>query len=171
MASRRETAQGEGPGEGPEGVTVNEVRLVGRVSGMPETRSLPSGTEVVQLRVVVRRPPDPAGRSAGRSGVTPAGKAAGKAEGSAGKAEGSAGKAAGSAAGKDIGDPASRATVDTIDVSCWTALTRRAGLRLADGDVVEVEGSLRRRFYRAGPSVQSRYDVVADRVRRASTRG
>lgn len=60
--------------------------------------------------------------------------------------------------------------MDTIDVSCWTAMTRRAGLRLADGDVIEVEGSLRRRFYRAGPTVQSRYDVVAQRVRRAQTR-
>ncbi len=120
-----------------EGENVNEVRLVGRVSETPETRSLPSGDEVVQLRVVVRRPPEPAGKGAGAKAAV---------------------------------EKVTRASVDTIDVSCWTAMTRRAGLRMAEGDVVEVEGSLRRRFYRAGPSVQSRYDVVADRVRRGSPR-
>lgn len=35
---------------------VNLVRLRGRVSGAPERRVLPSGDEVVALRVVVRRP-------------------------------------------------------------------------------------------------------------------
>lgn len=34
----------------------NEVRLVGRVSAAPEVRALPSGDEVVELRVVCRRP-------------------------------------------------------------------------------------------------------------------
>jgi single-strand DNA-binding protein len=33
----------------------NQVELVGRVSGDPTRRTLPSGDEVVQLRVVVRR--------------------------------------------------------------------------------------------------------------------
>ena len=37
---------------------VNEVALVGRVSAAPETRELPSGDELVTLRVVVDRPPD-----------------------------------------------------------------------------------------------------------------
>ena len=32
--------------------------------------------------------------------------------------------------------------------------------------MLEVEGELRRRFYRVGPAVQSRYDVVAGSVRR-----
>lgn len=35
---------------------VNEVRIVGRASGDPERRTLPSGDEVVLLRVVVPRP-------------------------------------------------------------------------------------------------------------------
>ncbi|WP_114201674.1 single-stranded DNA-binding protein [Janibacter anophelis] len=34
---------------------VNSVELTGRVSGEPETRELPSGDELVTLRVVVRR--------------------------------------------------------------------------------------------------------------------
>ena len=37
--------------------TVNEVILVGRVSAAPEQRDLPSGDQVVTLRVVVDRPP------------------------------------------------------------------------------------------------------------------
>ena len=37
------------------GTDVNEVRLVGRVSGEPTVRTLPSGDEVVTLRVVVSR--------------------------------------------------------------------------------------------------------------------
>lgn len=36
--------------------TVNTVHLVGRVSWGPEPRVLPSGDEVVQLRIVVPRP-------------------------------------------------------------------------------------------------------------------
>lgn len=35
----------------------NEVRLHGRVSGAPEVRELPSGDELVLVRVVVPRPP------------------------------------------------------------------------------------------------------------------
>ncbi len=35
----------------------NEVTLVGRVSAAPERRDLPSGDELVTLRVVVDRPP------------------------------------------------------------------------------------------------------------------
>lgn len=41
----------------------NEVHLVGRVSGVPSVRSLPSGDELVSFRLVVPRPPrrgDPA---------------------------------------------------------------------------------------------------------------
>jgi single-strand DNA-binding protein len=34
----------------------NEVRLVGRLSGSPERRTLPSGDEIVALRLVVTRP-------------------------------------------------------------------------------------------------------------------
>lgn len=103
----------------PTAATVNEVRLVGRVSGAPEARELPSGDTVVQLRVVVTRPPSER-----------------------------------------------KQQVDTIDVACWTPVTRRVALRLAAGDVVEVDGALRRRFYRSGPVTQSRYEVEAQRVRR-----
>lgn len=51
--------------------------------------------------------------------------------------------------------------VDTIDVACWSATSRRVAARLSVDDHVEVEGALRRRFFRAGASVASRYEVEA----------
>ncbi|HET8766952.1 MAG TPA: single-stranded DNA-binding protein [Pedococcus sp.] len=104
------------------GEWANEVRLVGRVSGSGQERELPSGDEVVSLRIVVPR----TGRRARKSA----------------------------------------ASVDTIDVACWTTRVRRTALSLADGDVVQVEGALRRRFFRAGSGAASRYEVEATTVRR-----
>jgi single-strand DNA-binding protein len=65
-----------------------------------------------------------------------------------------------------------RAGVDTIDVACWTAAARRSAARCAVDDHVEVEGALRRRFFRAGGAVASRYEVEASRIsRRRADRG
>lgn len=126
-----------------EQVAVNSVRLVGRVSAEPEHRELPSGDELVQLRVIVVRPARPT-RAARASG-------------------GGRGSAAAAGAG-ETGAP--RAQVDTIDVTCWTAGTRRSAARLQPGQVVEVHGALRRRFFRAGAVTQSRYEVEASLLRR-----
>lgn len=60
----------------------------------------------------------------------------------------------------------SRVTVDTIDVVCWSAATRRAALRLPAGESVEVSGALRRRFFGGPGGRQSRYEVEAAAVRR-----
>lgn len=129
------------PREGVEPAT-NEVRLVGRVSGVPEAREMPSGDEVVQFRVVIRRP----------------------------VVKKRAARTAPAAAGEDpavaVTVPAARTQVDTIDVACWSAASRRAARRFGEGDVVEVQGSLRRRFYRAGSATVSRYEVEAASVRR-----
>lgn len=100
---------------------VNQVRLVGRVTGTGEARELPSGDTVHTLRVVVPR---------------------------------------------GIRRDRDRTGVDTIDVACWSAGARRAAARLAVDDHVEVEGSLRRRFFRAGGGVASRYEVEARTLRR-----
>ena len=59
-----------------------------------------------------------------------------------------------------------REGVDTIDVACWAPGVRRTAARLGVDDHVEVEGSLRRRFFRAGGGVGSRYEVEARRLRR-----
>jgi single-strand DNA-binding protein len=66
------------------------------------------------------------------------------------------------------GAEARRASVDTIDVVCWTARTRRAAMRLAAGDSVEVGGALRRRFFGGPAGRQSRYEVEATTVRRVA---
>ncbi len=63
------------------------------------------------------------------------------------------------------GDARSSVSVDTIDVACWTAASRRTAGRLATDDHVEVSGALRRRFFRAGGGVGSRYEVEARTLR------
>ena len=111
----------------------NEVRLMGRVSGSPVEREMPSGDVVVLFRLVVPRPA--ARRSA--------------------SARGASRKAV---------------TVDTIDIACWSARSRRAALRLQEGETVEVSGSLHRRFFRAGGGAVSRYEVDAATVARPRAR-
>lgn len=106
---------------------VNEVRLVGRVSGDPERREMPSGDQLWTLRLVVARPP---------------------------------------------ADPPPRVRVDTLDLACWSARVRRSVSRWRDGDVVAVDGSLRRRFYRTPAGSASRVEVEVTRarlIRRATT--
>ena len=109
----------------------NEVALLGRVSGDPEERELPSGDRLVCFRVVV---PRPAPRRPAPAGVR-------------------------------------SATIDTLDCVAWTAAARRTARGLADGDVVAVEGALRRRFWRAGAAAASRTEVEVERVRRISRSG
>ena len=104
----------------------NEVVLVGRVSGAPEERELPSGDALVSFRVVVARPP---GQRSGSSGRRPP-------------------------------------TIDTLDCVAWSAGARRTARSLAEGDVVAVEGALRRRFWRGATGATSRTEVEATSVRR-----
>ncbi|HKX68865.1 MAG TPA: single-stranded DNA-binding protein [Intrasporangium sp.] len=60
--------------------------------------------------------------------------------------------------------------VDTIDVVCWSAGTRRAALRLDAGATIEIAGALRRRFFATPSGRQSRYEVEARTVRRPGRR-
>ena len=60
-------------------------------------------------------------------------------------------------------DAVSRASVDTIDIACWTARTRAFAVRFTDGLQVEVRGALRRRFFATGAGRASRYEVEAVR--------
>lgn len=59
-----------------------------------------------------------------------------------------------------------RATVDTIELACWSAATRRRAERLTVGDHVSVEGALRHRYFRTGPALQSRYEVEVATIRK-----
>lgn len=57
-------------------------------------------------------------------------------------------------------------TVDTIDCAIWTAALRRRALRWAAGDVVLIDGRLRRRFWRTPTGPASRYEVEVTAGRR-----
>ena len=58
--------------------------------------------------------------------------------------------------------------VDTIDCALWPAGLRRRALKLPDGSLVEVEGSLRRRFWRTPTGAASRYEVEVAALRRVA---
>lgn len=64
--------------------------------------------------------------------------------------------------------PAGRVRVDALDCVAWTAAARRRLLAWQDGDVIEIEGWLQRRFWKAGAALASRTEVVARDVRRAA---
>jgi single-strand DNA-binding protein len=53
----------------------------------------------------------------------------------------------------------SRQTVDWVDCSAWGAAQRRAASRWREGDVVEVEGALRRRSSRGAGGFTTRVEV------------
>lgn len=61
---------------------------------------------------------------------------------------------------------ATRAAVDAIDCAGWSPQAHAAMEHWQVGDVVEIGGALRRRFYRSGPIVSSRYEVEVSRGRR-----
>ena len=97
-----------------QGVEVNEVTLVGRLSQPAEEQVLPSGDEMWKFRVIVARQ----------------------------------------------GAAASRASVDTLDCVVWAKRPARSVATWRTGDVVEVRGSLRRRFFApAGGGRVSRCEV------------
>lgn len=62
-------------------------------------------------------------------------------------------------------------TVDAVDCVGWSAALRKAAAGWGPGDVVEVAGSLRRRFWRAPTGAASRYEVEVARARRVSRAG
>jgi single-strand DNA-binding protein len=57
---------------------------------------------------------------------------------------------------------------DTVDCTAWTARARKAAAAWEAGDVVEVEGALRRRFWKTPASLASRCEVEVSRVRRVA---
>ena len=61
-----------------------------------------------------------------------------------------------------------RTRVDSIDCATTRAAARKTALRLSPGELLEVTGSLRRRFWRSGSgSPASRYEVDVVSARRA----
>ena len=62
--------------------------------------------------------------------------------------------------------PTTRAAVDTIDCVTFKAMTQRKARSLKTGDVVEIDGQLRRRFWKAGAGVASRVEVEVTTITR-----
>ena len=62
-------------------------------------------------------------------------------------------------------------TVDTLDCVVWTAGLRRTVGSWQAGDVVRVEGAVRRRFWRAGVGAASRCEVEVAKARRLAKAG
>jgi single-strand DNA-binding protein len=61
--------------------------------------------------------------------------------------------------------------VDTLACAAWVPALRRTVLRWNPGDIVEVDGCLRRRFWRAEGVPQSRYEVELIAARRLARAG
>jgi single-strand DNA-binding protein len=59
-----------------------------------------------------------------------------------------------------------RVTVDTLDCVAWAGNVRRTVRGFVEGDVVAVEGSLRRRFWRGGAGATSKCEVEVGAARR-----
>jgi single-strand DNA-binding protein len=108
--------------------SVNEIRLVGRISQDPEHRELPSGDSLWTFRLVVGRTGDRA---------------------------------------------TSRQSVDVLDCAVWGGRVLRSVPGWTAGDVVELTGAVRRRFFRAGGGAASRVEieVSSGRLIRRSANG
>lgn len=57
-------------------------------------------------------------------------------------------------------------TVDTLDCATFAKGVRRVVRAWSAGDVVQVEGALRRRFWRSGAGASSRCEVEVGRAKR-----
>jgi single-strand DNA-binding protein len=55
--------------------------------------------------------------------------------------------------------PTTKVTVDTIDCVSFKTAPQRKARSLAIGDIVEINGELRRRFWKTGAGVASRVEV------------
>lgn len=54
-----------------------------------------------------------------------------------------------------------REGVDTLDIASWKKNLRRRAIKFKDQDWVSIEGVIRRRFWKAGNSIASRWQVEA----------
>lgn len=64
------------------------------------------------------------------------------------------------------GEPVRRTAVDALECVVWTTALRKAAVGWHAGDVIELEGALRRRFWRVAGGATSRYEVEVNRARR-----
>ena len=129
-------------GTGETGAGVNDVRLVGRLTGEPVTVELQSGDTLVTFRISVPREPL-AGAGAGAAAAT-----------------GAKGVSADSGPGQAKGR-----RVDSVPCTAWSPRLRRSILMWRPGDLVEVSGAVRCRFFQAGGATRSRVEVETSAAR------
>ena len=55
---------------------------------------------------------------------------------------------------------------DTFDLAFWSAALRKRALTLVNDEWIEVRGTLRRRFWRSGNTIASRWQVEGRELRR-----
>jgi len=69
---------------------------------------------------------------------------------------------------RPLPEGARETAVDTLDCVAWPAGLRRSAVGWAAGDVISIEGAVRRRFWRlpAG-GVSSRYEIEVVKAKRA----
>jgi single-strand DNA-binding protein len=67
---------------------------------------------------------------------------------------------------RDAPPIAGRPHLDTLECVAWLPRVRRSAQTWQPGDTIEVTGALRRRFWRAGPAVNSRYEIETRQARR-----
>ncbi len=57
-------------------------------------------------------------------------------------------------------------TIDTLDCVAWAGAVQRAAAGWQTGDVLSIEGALRRRFWRGPVGASSRYEVEVSKAKR-----
>ena len=62
--------------------------------------------------------------------------------------------------------PTTKTTVDTIDCVSFKPAIHRNVAKLEIGDIVTLTGTVRRRFWKAGPSVASRVEIEVQTVKK-----
>ena len=60
--------------------------------------------------------------------------------------------------------PVTKATIDTIDCVAFKPVAQHKSATLAIGDIVEITGELRRRFWKTGAGVASRMEVEVSKI-------
>lgn len=63
-----------------------------------------------------------------------------------------------------------RKQVDVIDLVAWSKSTQRTATRLQPEDIIEAQGTLRRRFFQSGQTRISRYEVELTRIKKLNPR-
>lgn len=60
--------------------------------------------------------------------------------------------------------------VDTIDLEAWSQATRKKALKLKDGEWVAITGSIRRRFWKSGAGLASRWNIVTTSIEKVKVK-